>query len=291
MASHRKAGTHAFKDITSFLKTVTMPTPLEILLDPISLKIIAIYAALMMWEAFFPGRKLPMVKFWVLRGLMAFVCFFFLSSYLPILVNPLLEPYRLFDLSGISLWAGGLASVLLYEFGVYVWHRSLHKYDFLWRISHQMHHSAERIDTYGAFYFSPLDMIGWTLLGSVCFSLVAGFSPQAITVMLLATNFLAIFQHANIKTPRWLGFIIQRPESHTYHHATGIHKCNYSDLPLFDILFGTFHNPKDFEPQTGFYPGASGRIGDMLMGKDVSRPESENSSTPASLGMTKNMRG
>tara|TARA_B100000965_G_scaffold386184_1_gene388202 strand:+ start:1134 stop:1253 length:120 start_codon:yes stop_codon:yes gene_type:complete len=31
----------------------------------------------------------------------------------------------------------------------------------------QMHHSAEVVDSIGAFYFSPLDMIGFTLLGSI----------------------------------------------------------------------------------------------------------------------------
>jgi sterol desaturase/sphingolipid hydroxylase (fatty acid hydroxylase superfamily) len=35
------------------------------------------------------------------------------------------------------------------------------KSNILWRIFHQMHHSAERLDTYGAFYFSPYDMIGF----------------------------------------------------------------------------------------------------------------------------------
>jgi hypothetical protein len=39
---------------------------------------------------------------------------------------------------------------------------------------------------------------------------------------------------------------------------------------LFDILFGTFRNPKKFEHETGFYEGASGRVGDMLLFKDVS---------------------
>jgi sterol desaturase/sphingolipid hydroxylase (fatty acid hydroxylase superfamily) len=116
-------------------------------------------------------------------------------------------------------------------------------------------------------------MIGWAVLGSVCFSLVAGLSPMAITVMLLVTNFMSIFQHANIRTPYWLGYIVQRPESHTYHHAKGIHGCNYSDLPLFDIIFGTFKNVKDFEYETGFYHGASARIWDMLQAKDVSRPK------------------
>jgi sterol desaturase/sphingolipid hydroxylase (fatty acid hydroxylase superfamily) len=91
--------------------------------------------------------------------------------------------------------------------------------------------------------------------------------------MLLATNFFSIFQHANIKTPRWLGYIVQRPESHTYHHAQGIHRFNYSDLPLFDIVFGTFRNPKDFEHNTGFYQGASLRIWEMLRAKDITKPK------------------
>jgi sterol desaturase/sphingolipid hydroxylase (fatty acid hydroxylase superfamily) len=86
-------------------------------------------------------------------------------------------------------------------------------------------------------------------------------------------NFLSIFQHANINTPRWLGYIVQRPESHTVHHAREIHGSNYSDLPLFDILFGTFKNPKTYNHETGFYNGASGRMKDMLLFKDVTKPQ------------------
>ena len=249
-----------------------MPTPIEILLDPISLVILSIYGALMLWEGIFPGRTLPVVKYWRLKGLVAFFVFFFLSSYLPMFINPYLEPYRLLDLTDLGTGWGALIAVLLYEFGVFVWHYLMHRSNFLWKTFHQMHHSAERLDTYGAFFFSPMDMIGWTVLGSICFSLIAGLSPQAITIMLLVTNFFSIFQHANIKTPQWLGYIVQRPESHTYHHARGIHKMNYSDLPLFDIIFGTFQNPKDFEHETGFYNGASERILEMLSAKDISTP-------------------
>jgi sterol desaturase/sphingolipid hydroxylase (fatty acid hydroxylase superfamily) len=249
-----------------------MPTPIELLSDPISLTILAMYGALMLWEAIFPGRRLPYVKYWVLRGIIAFFIFFFISSYLPLIISPFLEPFRLFDLTEINVVAATIVGVLLYEFGVFAWHYCLHKYDFLWRTFHQMHHSAERLDTYGAFFFSPLDMIGWTVLSTVCFSLIVALTPQAITIVLLLTTFMSIFQHANIKTPHWLGYIIQRPESHTHHHATSIHKSNYSDLPLFDIVFGTFYNPKEFEHETGFYNGASERIGEMLLWKDVTIP-------------------
>ncbi|TMU54681.1 sterol desaturase family protein [Flagellimonas algicola] len=250
-----------------------MPTPLEILLDPVSLAVLAIYAVLMIWEGLFPARKLPKVKFWKLRGLGAFAFFFYLSSYLPLFIDPYLEPFRLLDLTDLTTVIGGLIGVVVYEFGVYIWHRALHSSEFLWRTFHQMHHSAERLDTYGAFYFSPMDMIGWTVLGSICFALFVGLSPQAITFTLLVTNFLGMFQHANIKTPTWLGYIIQRPESHTVHHAKGIHKHNYSDLPIFDILFGTFENPKRYEHHTGFYLGASARVWDMLTFKDLNKEQ------------------
>jgi sterol desaturase/sphingolipid hydroxylase (fatty acid hydroxylase superfamily) len=136
-----------------------------------------------------------------------------------------------------------------------------------------MHHSAERLDTYGAFWFSPFDMIGWTALASLSLTVVVGLTPMATTVVMLTTTLLAVFQHSNIRTPRWLGYLVQRPESHSYHHGRGVHTNNYADLPVFDLLFGTFNNPRDFAPANGFYDGASLRVGEMLAFRDVSRPK------------------
>ena len=254
-----------------------LPTPLEILLDPISLIVLAMYASLMIWEALFPARKLPNIKNWKTRGLLTFGVFFFLSSYLPLLWDGYISKYQVFDLSGLGDLGGAFVGILIYEFGLFLWHYSLHKSDFLWKVFHQMHHSAERMDTYGAFYFSPMDMAGFTLLGSLCLVGVAGFTPGASTIILLTTIFLAIFQHSNIVTPQWLGYLVQRPESHTVHHAKGIHAYNYSDLPIFDIIFGTFNNPKGYAHETGFYDGASKRIGEMLLFKDITEEKKSES--------------
>ena len=248
-----------------------MPTPLEILLDPISLCILAMYLLLILWEAFFPARKLPNIPYWRIKGIVSFFFFFYLSTYLPLLYAEWLPSSQLLKLNEMNILAGGIAGILIYEFGMYVWHRAMHNSKVLWRIFHQMHHSAERLDTYGAFYFSPFDMIGWTLLNTVCFSFITGLSPQSVTVVLLVTNFFSIFQHANIKTPAWIGYFIQRPESHAVHHAKGVHAYNYSDLPLFDIVFGTFKNPPQYVNETGFYTGASSRIKDMLFIKEVDK--------------------
>ncbi|PWT95422.1 MAG: fatty acid hydroxylase [Bacteroidetes bacterium] len=247
-----------------------MPTPLEVLMDPISLIIIGIYIALMIWEGAFPARKLPAMPYWKLKGIVSFILFFYLSTYLPLWYADYLPSVQLINLTGMSAAVAAIAGILLYELGMWIWHRSMHKSNLLWRVFHQMHHSAERLDTYGAFFFSPFDMIGFTLLGTVCFSFILGLAPQAVTIVLLVTNFFSIFQHANIKTPVWVGYIVQRPESHALHHGRGIHAYNYSDLPLFDIIFKTFRNPKEYVDETGFYKGASERMTEMLRFKDVS---------------------
>lgn len=255
----------------------TLPTPLEILLDPVSLIILALYVALMLYEAIAPAKQLPKIKGWKLRGLMSFTVFFYLSSYLPILTDSFLAQYQLFDLTALGTIGGTIVGVLVYELGIWLWHRTMHASDFLWRGFHQMHHSAERLDTYGAFYFSLTDMIGWTLLGSACLVLGVGISAEAATLVLLTVTFMAMFTHANVNTPQWLGYIIERPESHSVHHQRGKHRSNYCELPLFDILFGTFVNPKNFVEETGFYNGASARVIDMHLFRDVSEPKTDNS--------------
>jgi hypothetical protein len=51
-----------------------------------------------------------------------------------------------------------------------------------------------------------------------------------------------------------------------------VHAYNYSDLPLRDLVFGTFRNPAHCEAAGGFYDGASQRLLDMLIGRDVATP-------------------
>ncbi|WP_444998453.1 sterol desaturase family protein [Aliikangiella sp. IMCC44359] len=250
-----------------------MPTPLEILLDPISIIVLIILGSLMLLEVILPGRKLPKIKGWYQRAIVVFVAYFYLSAYLPLFWDHYLGELQLFNLESVSPILGTVVGLLVLEFLIYVWHRSMHRFNWLWRSFHQMHHSAERIDTLGAFYFSPLDMIGFTMLGSLSLVVIVGVTPEAATYVLLSSIFLAVFQHTNIKTPQWLGYFIQRPESHSLHHGRGIHRYNYSDLPIFDIIFGTFKNPEEFVNQNGFYDGASARIPDMLLFRDVSTEE------------------
>ena len=248
-----------------------MPSPLEILLDPISMLALSIYTGVIFWEFCFPARELTKVPYWVLRGTVAFFVYFYLSTYLPLWWDEKLQPLQLLDVSTWPVLAQVTAGLFAYEFCVYAYHRFAHSSPIIWRAFHQMHHSAERVDTFGAFWFSPLDMIAFTFLGSFAFVVLVGMNSSAATCVLLLTLFLGVFQHANIRTPRWLGYIIQRPESHSYHHSRGHHRDNYADIPIIDIVFGTFYNPRGF-CDTGFYHGASNRVIDMMLWRDVYKP-------------------
>ena len=249
-----------------------MPTPLDILRDPVTLMLLAMFTGLMLWERLFPGRDLPRVRGWLPRALASTFGYVMLSSYLPLLWADALAPLQLLDLSAWPTMAAAAAGVLVYEFGAYGYHRAMHRFAPLFRLLHQMHHSAERLDAAGAFWFSPLDMAGWTLVTSVTLT-VAGLPPAAATPAILFISFLGIFQHANIRTPHWLGYLVQRPESHSLHHERGVHRDNYADLPLIDMLFGTFRNPPAFARETGYWHGASARVADMLLLRDVSSPQ------------------
>jgi sterol desaturase/sphingolipid hydroxylase (fatty acid hydroxylase superfamily) len=81
------------------------------------------------------------------------------------------------------------------------------------------------------------------------------------------------FYHANVRTPRWLRFFIQTPELHSIHHQYDVHRYNFSDIPLWDRLFGTYKDTTDFSSRCGFPKGAEEKLVAMLAFKDVYHEE------------------
>jgi len=221
-------------------------------------------------DFFYKERQFPSSRLWKIRGVVSLLVYFLVATYSPLLWDSWLGQYRLLDLTGWSFWPAAIVGFLLLELGIYAWHRTMHQTDFLWNWLHQTHHSAERVDIWGAFYFHPLDMLAFTFVGSFALVLVVGINPEPAILVNMFAGFLGMFQHANIRTPRWLGYLIIRPECHSLHHERNVHGYNYSDLPLWDIIFGTFNNPKVWEGQAGFYDGASEELGKLLLGRNIS---------------------
>ena len=139
----------------------------------------------------------------------------------------------------------------------------------LWRVFHQMHHAPRRLDATGAFVFHPTEMLIYTGLGLGVNALVLGIDPVAASIVGFLGVFNAVFQHANVRTSRVLAWLIQRPEAHSIHHARDIHGWNYSDFPLWDMVFGTYRSAQGFQPRVGFGDDQSGRWAQMARFADV----------------------
>jgi len=215
-----------------------------------------------------PARTFAPRPWWKLKGAVFFAVNFVVSSTVPLWFDGWLAEHRLIDATSLGVGGGALVGLIVLDLVAYLWHRALHAVPWLWRL-HQTHHSAERIDIWSSMLFHPLDMAGFTLMGSVALVFGLGVRPEAALIALTLNNVLALFQHANVATPRWLGYLVQRPENHCEHHARRVHRNNYGSLSIWDMAFGTFSNPRCFEGAVGFYDGASDALGRLLVARSL----------------------
>jgi sterol desaturase/sphingolipid hydroxylase (fatty acid hydroxylase superfamily) len=222
-------------------------------------------------ERKWPARSYPTLPFWRLKGLSFFLLTGLLSPLIAIVCEATFGQARLFDGSRLGFAGGILVGLLAESFGLYWLHRAFHHFDFVFRWVHQLHHSLERVDTFAAVYNHPLEFLTQGTQAAIILSFVVGLPPLEYTVAIGILFGINLFQHMNIRTPRWVGWFIPRPESHNVHHERGVHAFNYSDLPVWDMIFGTYRNPAEFTARTGFYDFASLQMGAMLFGRDVSR--------------------
>ena len=63
--------------------------------------------------------------------------------------------------------------------------------------------------------------------------------------------------------------MFQRPEMHRIHHQYGYHQNNYGDIVWWDMLFGTYENPKKWDETCGFDDWQEQQLVPMLAYRDV----------------------
>ena len=115
-----------------------------------------------------------------------------------------------------------------------------------------MHHSPQRIEIITSFYKHPLEILLNGVLSSAILYVILGLSTAAATQAVLLTGLGELVYHWNVKTPYWLGFVFQRPESHCVHHQEGLHSYNYSEPSV--VGHAVWHlppTPKHSPPSAG----------------------------------------
>lgn len=234
--------------------------------------IFVVFALCFLLERALPGWPLPRVRGWPWRVLLINAC----QLGVVLLAGVTWERW----LSGWSVWhlsrhlAPGAAGMLAYfiaTFIFYWWHRWRHESDALWRAFHQIHHSPRRLEVITSFYKHPLEMVVNSVLGSLLVYSLLGLNLESAAIYTLCTALGEFFYHTNVRTPRWVGFVFQRPEMHRIHHQYGRHKNNYGDITWWDMLFGTYENPKEWRHGCGFDDARERRLMSMLAFVDVHR--------------------
>jgi sterol desaturase/sphingolipid hydroxylase (fatty acid hydroxylase superfamily) len=229
------------------------------------------FVVFLVTERMFPRRTYPPIRFWNLIGVVSFVVTAVVSTLLPTLLPASWTQHHLFNGARLGLVGSVLVAYPLTALGSALLHRAFHEFHPLWLLGHQLHHSPRRLDIPGSVYFHPIDVALQTAPATLISVFVLGLDPLAAAIVGYMSVFYGMFQHWNVRTPRWLGYIIQRPESHGLHHELGVHARNYSDFPLWDMLMGTFVNPDTFDGDVGFAGDAPRHVGAMLIFRDVNQ--------------------
>jgi sterol desaturase/sphingolipid hydroxylase (fatty acid hydroxylase superfamily) len=137
-----------------------------------------------------------------------------------------------------------IEAILLSDLAIYWFHRWCHRSSWLWRM-HRIHHQADSLDWIAAYREHPLDnLLTRAVENAPLFAL--GLPVSAIAGIATFRGLWSLFIHANVDlSPGPLKYLLGAPRLHHWHHASGHdQRVNFGNLnPLFDLLFGTFHDP------------------------------------------------
>jgi sterol desaturase/sphingolipid hydroxylase (fatty acid hydroxylase superfamily) len=238
---------------------------------------VAVAAAMFVVERLWPAHELPRVRAWwariaLVNAIQLGVVVLAGLTWERWLAGPSL--LRLSD--HLPVPAQGLVAYVVSTFIYYWWHRWRHESQLFWRLCHQLHHSPRRIEILTSFYKHPVEITINSVLSAAIVYPLLGCTVEAGALYTLLTAVAEYFYHWNVRTPHWLGVFIQRPEAHRVHHQYRHHTQNFADLPVWDMLFGTFANPRTAPGRCGFDDWREDRFEDLVASprRARSRPSS-----------------
>ena len=235
---------------------------------PISI-ILAATVLFFLAERALPGRELSKAPGWYVRAALLNFAQLGIVMLAGVAWNHWLQQWSLFHISrSMPAFLQGLFSWFIGTFVFYWWHRARHDSNFLWRVCHQIHHSPARIELLTAFYKHPVEIVADSVIASALIFSLLGASPEAGAWFNVFAVLGEYFYHSNLRTPRWMGYFLQRPEHHSIHHQLDVHQFNYGDITWWDRLFGTFRDADDFAQQCGFPDEHERNLGRMLAFRD-----------------------
>lgn len=140
--------------------------------------------------------------------------------------------------------------LVIVEAGLYWKHRLAHEWSWLWRF-HAVHHSVTRLWFFNTGRFHVVDTATGLLVG-IPVLLLLGAPPPVLLMVSAVTAVFGILTHCNIEMRCGpFSYVFNTPETHRWHHSRDLAEGNRNygeNLMLFDMLFGSYTNPKRRPP-------------------------------------------
>jgi sterol desaturase/sphingolipid hydroxylase (fatty acid hydroxylase superfamily) len=159
---------------------------------------------------------------------------------------------------GGGVLAQALLLVVVADFVDYFRHRHEHEtHGLFWRV-HSVHHSIRSFSLLSGLALHPLE----TVFTYASYGVVAGALGLPFESMLIGFTFALIVmgaQHTNTDSGLgWLSTVLAHTDGHRWHHDVALESgrnVNYANvLPLWDLLWGSYYAPRDFDGEYGIAP-------------------------------------
>src|SRR5436190_18296825 len=128
--------------------------------DLVGLLIPATYLVMLAIEKWRPAREFPARRGWTWIGLAFLLLIGTVSTVVPLLVPAdWLAAHRWLDGTRLGVVGGTVLGYIVSSGLMYAYHRTMHSVPLLWRLTHQIHHSPQRVDMSGSVLFHPIEMV------------------------------------------------------------------------------------------------------------------------------------
>jgi sterol desaturase/sphingolipid hydroxylase (fatty acid hydroxylase superfamily) len=161
----------------------------------------------------------------------------------------------LFNLHDALPWFLRFVFFVVIDFLQWGAHFILHRSNFLWQF-HKIHHAQEQLGFASTRHFHFGEYLILKPAFWIPFALCGFKTADYVIWYIWIAYMLTFLSHCNIRV-NWgfLKYVVITPETHYWHHSRNIpgkYGVNYaSSLAVWDLLFGSFYNPKDKEPVLG----------------------------------------
>lgn len=153
-------------------------------------------------------------------------------------------------LGRLPIWVQAGVALLVADLVGYWIHRGFHGRA-LWRF-HAVHHSSTALDWLASVRVHPVNEVA-SRVGHALVLVALGFRVDVLAGVIPFFTLYAILLHANVPwTFGPLRYVIASPAFHRWHHTAeeeGLDRNFAGLLPLWDLLFGTFHLPEGRQPE------------------------------------------